>query len=69
VNKWLDEGKEVIIFSARASTAPARKQIRRWLLKYGLPELQVTNVKLPKMEVFYDDRAKQVVPNTGRLVA
>lgn len=67
VQKWIDKGKEVIIFSARAKNAVERKKISRWLLKYGLPQLEVTNVKQPKMEEFWDDRAVAVVPNTGEI--
>ena len=67
VKKWLDEGKEVVIFSARAKNAGERKKIKRWLFENDLPSLEVTNVKSPEFEVMYDDRAKEVKANTGEI--
>lgn len=68
VKNWLREGKTVKIFTARASSAAAVQEIKAWLQKHGLPDLDVTNVKDPAMEVCYDDKSIQVVKNTGRLV-
>lgn len=71
VKRWLRMGKEVKIFTARASSAnhvvdvPA---IRRWCKKYIGVELEVTGIKDFRMLVFYDDRAIQVKHNTGILV-
>ena len=64
---WLDKGKEVVIFSARAKTPAERKKIKLWLLKQGLPALEVTNVKSPDFEVMYDDRVRKVEKNTGEV--
>lgn len=68
VKNWLREGKTVKIFTARASSPEAVQEIKTWLQKAGLPDLDVTNVKDPTMETCYDDKCVQVVKNTGRLV-
>ncbi len=70
VRKWLSEGKKVKIFTARASRGEAGiKPVRAWLKKAGLPELEVTNEKDFGMLELWDDRCRQVIPNTGRLAA
>jgi len=68
VKNWLREGKTVKIFTARASSAAAVQEIKAWLQRAGLPDLDVTNVKDKDMELCYDDKAVGVVKNTGRLV-
>lgn len=66
VKKWLSEGKEVRIFTARdAKSYPA---IRKWCFKHLGKTLKITNTKDKYMSAIYDDRAVQVVPNTGELV-
>lgn len=82
--KLLEEGKDVRIFTARcypigtihqdadpARLLEARKAvaaIEEWCaLQFGRV-LPVTCVKDYGMIVLYDDRAKQVIPNTGLLV-
>ena len=78
VKKFLAEGQEVRIFTARVysngspnRTADARiayEAILTWTEKHiGVP-LKATCVKDYSMWVLYDDRAKQVVPNTGRII-
>lgn len=69
VQKFLDEGKEVVIFTARAHNPKSKQIVQNWLEKHGLPRLEVTNIKRPEFSRIYDDRARQVEPNTGRLVA
>lgn len=82
VKVWLAEGRDVRIFTARASVPEdaedkvartlevieARTAIRRWCLKYIGRELLITNVKDLNMIELYDDRAVQVEMNTGRLI-
>jgi hypothetical protein len=68
VKQWLTEGKNVRIFTARADDSRAIHQIEEWLLFQGLPVLPVTNVKDKRMIELWDDRAVQVVPNTGERV-
>jgi hypothetical protein len=69
IRKWLEEGREVRIFTARVAGSQngmAEKYIQEWLRdECYLPPLQVTNVKDFQMVELWDDRAVQVVPNTG----
>lgn len=69
VKKWLEEGKKVKIFTARASAPDFNPDvIYDWCQKHGLPDLDVTNVKDFSMIECWDDRCIQVEPNTGRRV-
>ena len=74
VKKYLDEGTEVRIFTARCDQPTDRESqaairyIKAWCLKYIGIELEVTNVKDHKMIRLYDDRAVTVVMNTGEVV-
>lgn len=68
VKTWLAEGKEVRIFTARASDPRLIPPIERWLKLHGLPALKITNVKDFQMLELWDDRAVQVIHNTGRAV-
>jgi hypothetical protein len=73
VKKWIAAGKEVKIFTARAAAPEPTKSevighIQDWLAQHGLPRLEVTNVKDFGMIELWDDRAIQVIPNTGRPV-
>lgn len=66
VKKWLAEGKEVTIFTARANNGPkAIKHIKAWLRLVGLPDLPITNIKEHDFDEFWDDRAVTVERNTG----
>jgi len=67
VQNWLIEGRRVKIFTARATVPQQIPPIREWLRKHGLPELEVTNVKDFGCIEIYDDRAVEVIHNTGRL--
>lgn len=66
VKKWLAAGKDVRIFTARASDPKLIPQIREWLRMQGLPDLPITNQKDFEMDEYWDDKAVQVIPNTGR---
>lgn len=75
VKKWLREGRDVRIMTARVSKSHsaeeremARRAIQQWCRKYLGKVLPVTNEKDGAMEVLYDDRARQVQLNTGRLI-
>lgn len=74
VRRWLQEGRKVKIFTARVSEPDPKLReviievIHRWLEKAGLPRLEVTNVKDYGMVELWDDRAVQVIANTGRPV-
>jgi hypothetical protein len=60
---WLAEGRDVRIFTAR--TEESYPAIRRWCVMQFHRELPITNVKDFGMVEFWDDRAVQVIPNTG----
>ncbi len=66
VKHWIAIGVTVKIFTARMSEPEARPYIETWLATYGLLDLEVTNVKDFAMIELWDDRAVQVIPNTGR---
>lgn len=70
VRKWLAEDREVRVFTARvARPEPERTviavAIRAWCLEHLGVALQVTCTKDYSMIELWDDRAVQVVPNTG----
>jgi hypothetical protein len=68
VKRWVAEGQDVVIFTARATNAQQIGAIQDWLEEHGLPRLRVTNVKSPRFTRFYDDRAVAVAPNKGTLL-
>lgn len=68
INKKLEQGKKVKIFTARAYDPKAIPPIKEWLKQNNLPLLEITNKKDPGMVNIYDDRAVQVRKNTGNLV-
>lgn len=74
VKQWLDEGREVVIFTARValedgftpeSIAEQHKLIKAWCKKHIGRELKVTALKSRHIVQFWDDRAVQVIPNQG----
>ena len=80
VRKWIDEGKEVRIFTARVGATgltvgthaddkdfamSQRILIQDWCEKHGLPRLKVTATKDFGMTELWDDRAVQVEMNKG----
>jgi hypothetical protein len=69
VKDWLAADRPVKIFTARASVPEQIPPIKEWLLKHGLPDLEITNVKDFSMIELWDDRCVQVVMNTGRRAA
>lgn len=68
VKQLIREGNRVKIFTARASDPEQVVLIHKWLRDNGLPELEVTNRKDFEMIRLYDDRAVQVVTNTGEII-
>ena len=75
VKKWLDEGKDVRIFTARVGRGPsaeervqAVKDIKVWCKRFIGKELPVTACKDYTMLELWDDRAVQVLHNTGEPV-
>lgn len=77
VRKWLEEGQDVRIFTARVTDLPlnedgsehdldhVRVAINDWCLLHLGRTLPITNIKDWHMRELWDDRAIQVIPNTG----
>lgn len=68
VKKWIKDGQEVRIFTARAASPELIPAVKEWLKEQGL-DLEVTCVKDRDCIAIYDDRAVSVYPNTGLLVS
>lgn len=71
LRKWLSEGREIRIMTARVSPGKSdcsecRAAIQRWLCRNNLPMLEITHEKDHKMIELWDDRVVQVIPNTGK---
>jgi hypothetical protein len=72
VKRWLEQGREVRIFTARVGPQPngedleARVAIDAWCLEHLGRTLEVTAIKDYGMLQLWDDRCVQVIPNTGR---
>lgn len=76
VREWLEDGKDVRIFTARVSKGDHSPQrvyeagvaiyaIQQWCAKYVGRILPITNIKDELMVELWDDRCVQVIPNTG----
>ena len=69
VRAWLANGDEVVIFTARAFPDEEGMVeivgISTWLADAGLPQLQITCMKLKKFTEIWDDRAIRVERNKG----
>ena len=73
VRHWVDEGKEVWVLTARLTRPDIDREyeigvIQDWLEQHGLPRLEVTDRKMWFFKEYWDDRAVQVVTNTGHPV-
>jgi hypothetical protein len=72
VHKMLDDGENVEIFTARVypgKHSTPEFTIRQWLYFNGLPpSLNITCLKHRKIAYIWDDRAIQVIPNTGKIL-
>jgi hypothetical protein len=70
VKVWLSEGKDVRLFTARAFN-PSREEVdlmADWCEKHLGRIIPITCEKDMHMAALYDDRAVQVIKNTGELV-
>ena len=65
VKAWLEKGLRVKIMTARAGSEEGLAATKQWLTDNGLPNLEVTDKKDFDMIELWDDRAIQVVHNTG----
>jgi hypothetical protein len=69
VKKWLSQGRDVRIFTARVAGEPkSAGPIREWCLEHLGQVLPITNCKDHQMAELWDDRVVQVVTNNGRRV-
>lgn len=69
VKAYLNDGYEIRIVTARYNNGEVEiKAIKEWCKKHIGQELEVTNAKDHEMYLLYDDRAREVEPNTGRLI-
>lgn len=69
VKAWLAEGKDVRIMTARANDGNlTRRSIAAWCIYHLGKELPITATKDYGMIELWDDRAVQVIPNTGERV-
>lgn len=68
VLRWLAEGRDVRIFTARVceDRPEVVAAIEKWCIRHLRQKLPITNVKDFAMVEMWDDRAVQVIPNTGR---
>ena len=73
VKAELKKGSDIQILTARAhpwkgkaQQAKAIKAVEAWSKKHLGKKLKVTCEKHPLMEELWDDRAKEVIKNTGR---
>jgi len=65
VKKLIEEGRTVVIFTARADCAENINYVKEWLYRHGLSGLEVTNIKKKQFIEIYDDRAYRVKRNGG----
>jgi hypothetical protein len=65
VKEWIDAGREVRIFTARACDPAQIQAVKAWLHENGLGDLAVTNIKDFDMAELWDDKAIRVKRNTG----
>lgn len=68
VHDWHARGVEVRIFTARASRPELIPDVQKWLDRHGFPPFAITNQKDFGMVELWDDRAIQVLYNTGKAV-
>ena len=68
VLEWIEAKYTVKIVTARASIAKGIPPVKEWLAENGFPDLEVTNQKDFNMIELWDDRAIQVITNTGKPV-
>ncbi len=65
VYRWIEEGKRVKIFTARACIPEQIEPVAMWLDDHGLTDLEITCSKDLLMLELWDDRCVQVISNQG----
>lgn len=68
VKLWLSEGQDVRLFTARAYEMEARQlhALNAWMREHLGEELPITCEKDPDLREIWDDRAIQIITNTGQ---
>lgn len=62
---WHQKGVRIKIMTARAGDEEGLAATKKWLSEHGLPDFEITNKKDFDMIELWDDRAIQVIHNTG----
>ena len=65
VKQWVEEGKRVKIFTARACHPTQIPYVKEWLFQNNLGDLEITCIKDFYCIEIWDDRCIQLIPNTG----
>jgi len=72
VQKWLDKGRDVRLFTGRAADAEQDPAVKRaidaWMEKNVGQKLPITDRKDHKLVKFLDDKARRVEENTGKRI-
>jgi len=69
VMKWLEQGRDIRIMTARAAIPGEVEAIKAWCRQYIGRELPVTDRKDFQMIELWDDRAVHVEMNTGKVIS
>jgi len=69
VKAWHGDGKIIKIFTSRTGDEVSEQAINRWCMEHLGFVPPITNVKDRGCEELWDDRARQVEKNTGRLLS
>ena len=67
VQRWIQQGVKVKIFTARASVMGQIPYVREWVDEHVGPGIEITNIKDYGMTGLWDDRCVPVVSNTGEV--
>lgn len=69
VLQWIKEGVIIKIFTARAYCEKNKSFVRKWLMLNGFPPtIEITNIKGIDCDLIFDDKAREVIMNTGDII-
>jgi hypothetical protein len=68
VKRAMTNGITIKIFTARASWPESLPHVKEWLTKHGIGHLEITNIKDMYCDRILDDKAIQVLRNSGHIV-
>ncbi len=66
VCRWLAQGHQVVVFTARPDTIDVDDAIKKWCRFHFGEELQIAREKKKYFSEIWDDKARRVEINTGR---